>query len=64
MCGLQMEPVISKGLAHEFANTKAKDSSTSYWDRMLQSFMEKFWDLCKKLQEKFLKVFKGMFMEI
>ncbi len=36
MPGLQMEPVISKGLRQESANTKATYSGTSHWDRMLR----------------------------
>ncbi len=34
--GLQMQPVISKELGQEFANTKAKYRGTSHWDRMLE----------------------------
>ncbi len=40
MSDLQMEPVISKELGQEFANTKAKYSGTFHWDRMLQPFRQ------------------------
>ncbi len=36
MSGLQMEPVISKGLEQKFANTKGKYTGTFQWDMMLQ----------------------------
>ncbi len=38
MSGSQVEPVISKGLGREIANTKAKCLGTFHWDKMLQPF--------------------------
>ncbi len=44
--GSHTEPVMNKGLVHEFANIKAKCNGTSHWDRMLQPFrqrLQQYW---------------------
>ncbi len=41
MSDIQMEPVVSKGLEQEFANTKPNYSGTFHWDRMLRLFRQR-----------------------